>query len=224
MGDWEKNVTSEPLFAKVSRTLHTIKGIAKGVGLQRLGTLVHNFETLLDKMPRPSAGAEQNYFRIVNTWLDALVRGVEYVVDNRADVASELPEQGGEVAALQQESETTVSPQAEVVEPQQSTARIEPGEKKSIVVSALDKKRDQQLADEGAKVLAAQQSVRITSEKLDHLLNLASQAQQLGVRASQNTTRSKRSSAELQARLSSVKNSHQKDRRQGIAECQCTSG
>ena len=34
--------------------------------------------------------------------------------------------------------------------------------------SALDKKRDKQLADEGAKVLAAQQSVRITSEKLDH--------------------------------------------------------
>ena len=73
------------------------------------------------------------------------------------------------------------------------------------MASALDKRRDQQLADEGAKVLAAQQSVRITSEKLDHLLNLASQAQQLGVRASQTTTRSKRSSAELQARLSSVR-------------------
>jgi len=205
VGDWEKNITSEPLFAKVSRTLHTIKGIAKGVGLQRLGTLVHNFETLLDKMPRPNPGAESTYFRIVNTWLDALVRGVAYVVDNRADVASELPEQGGELAALQQESETIVSPQAEVVELQQSAARIETGEKRSKVASALDKRRDQQLADEGAKVLAAQQSVRITSEKLDHLLNLASQAQQLGVRASQTTTRSKRSSAELQARLSSVR-------------------
>ena len=67
------------------------------------------------------------------------------------------------------------------------------------------KKRDQQLADEGAKALAAQQSVRITAEKLDHLLNLTSQAQQLGVRSAQSTSRSKRAAAELQGRLSSVR-------------------
>ncbi len=204
VGEWEKNFASEPLLANVSRTLHTIKGIAKGVGLQRLGTLVHNFETLLDKMPKPNVGAELSYFRIVNAWLDALVRGVEYVVDNRADVSSELPGQRIE-AAVQRETQSVVSSQADVVEPEISLPRTVPGEQKSTVASALEKKRDQQLADEGAKVLAAQQSVRITSEKLDHLLNLTSQAQQLGVRASQNTTRSKRSSAELQARLSSVR-------------------
>ena len=71
------------------RTLHTIKGIAKGVGLQRLGTLVHNFETLLEKLPRPAAGEEQAYFRIVNAWLDAVVRGVEHVAEKRVDVASD---------------------------------------------------------------------------------------------------------------------------------------
>ncbi len=204
VGEWEKNIASEPLLAKVSRTLHTIKGIAKGVGLQRLGTLVHNFETLLDKLPKPGVGAELGYFRIVNAWLDAVVRGVEYVTENRADVASELPEQVGPVAP-EQEPGNLVSARAAVVEPQESATITVPSERKSPVVSALEKKRDQQLADEGAKALAAQQSVRITSEKLDHLLNLTSQAQQLGVRASQNTTRSKRSSAELQARLSSVR-------------------
>lgn len=205
VGEWEKNIASEPLFAKVSRTLHTIKGIAKGVGLQRLGTLVHNFETLLDKMPKPAVGAEQGYFRIVNAWLDAVVRGVEFVTENRADVASELPEQTAVAAPEQETQSVVVAVQAEVAEPQDSTPAPLPVDNKSPVVSALEKKRDQQLADEGAKVLAAQQSVRITSEKLDHLLNLTSQAQQLGVRASQTTTRSKRSSAELQARLSSVR-------------------
>lgn len=204
VGEWEKNIATEPLFAKVSRTLHTIKGIAKSVGLQRLGTLVHNFETLLDKMPRPNAGAQQTYFRIVNAWLDAVVRGVEYVAQNRADVASEFPEQAS-AAALEHEPQNVVSSPAVAVASQDSTRKIVLSEQKSTVVSALEKKRDQQLADEGAKVLAAQQSVRITSEKLDHLLNLTGQAQQLGVRASQNTTRSKRSSAELQARLSSVR-------------------
>jgi chemotaxis protein histidine kinase CheA len=204
VGEWEKNVAGEALFAKVSRTLHTIKGIAKGVGLQRLGTLVHNFETLLDKMPRPNVGAEQSYFHIVNAWLDAVVRGVEHVVDTRSDVASELPDEVG-AAALRQESEQVVSLQTDGAQSQETVLSVVPGEKTATIVSALDKRRDQQLADEGAKALAAQQSVRITSDKLDHLLNLASQAQQLGVRASQTTSRSKRSSAELQARLSSVR-------------------
>ncbi|HEY6130876.1 MAG TPA: response regulator [Halioglobus sp.] len=209
VGEWEKNFTSEPLFAKVSRTLHTIKGIAKGVGLQRLGTLVHNFETLLDKMPKPNAGEEQNYFRIVNAWLDAVVRGVEYVTNNRVDILSELPVQAGDDTSVQQ-VRSADAPIAEVVQvddvyPEEiAVAPIRPAVK-AAMPSSLEKKRDQQLADEGAKVLAAQQSVRITSEKLDHLLNLTSQAQQFGVRASQTTTRSKRSSAELQARLSSVR-------------------
>ena len=204
VGEWERNVTSEPLFASVSRTLHTLKGIAKGVGLQRLGTLVHNFETLLEKMPRPGGDEEQNYFRIVNAWLDAIVRGVEYVEDNRADVASEFPVPVAQTrpAAV---AESAADQQAEDAAPQQFETGIDREEIKSAGLSALEKKRDQQLADEGAKVLAAQQSVRITSEKLDHLLNLTSQAQQLGVRASQNTSRSKRSSAELQARLLSVR-------------------
>jgi len=205
VGEWEKSVASEPLFAKVSRTLHTIKGIAKGVGLHRLGTLVHNFETLLEKMPRPNAGQEQAYFRIVNAWLDALVRGVGHVSDLRADIASEFPVPVGSNATPQQVEESVELPETEDAALRQVAAKVISEEFKPAMVSALEKKRDQQLADEGAKALAAQQSVRITSEKLDHLLNLTSQAQQLGVRASQNTKRSKRSSAELQARLSSVR-------------------
>jgi chemotaxis protein histidine kinase CheA len=211
VGEWEKHVSSEPLFAKVGRTLHTIKGIAKGVGLQRLGTLVHNFETLLEKMPRPNAGEEQMYFRIVNAWLDAVVRGVEHVTEQRIDVASELPVQGIEADAEQAPAAANLSVldaieiRASKPIPKKSEGRPVQQPAQAAAVSALEKKRDQQLADEGAKVLAAQQSVRITSEKLDHLLNLTSQVQQLGVRASQNTSRSKRSSAELQARLSSVR-------------------
>ncbi|MCX2977764.1 hybrid sensor histidine kinase/response regulator [Candidatus Marimicrobium litorale] len=225
--DWEKDMANDALFTAVSRTLHTIKGIAKGVGLQRLGTLVHNFETLLEKMPSPEAGQKHEYFRVVNAWLDALVRGVEQVSNERADIASELPQQSGKAdaeAALPLSENSEAKPvesfgaAAELVAiaaetygaaDAQSAIASEPVPDQTPVAkksrtSALDKKRDKQLADEGAKVLAAQQSVRITSEKLDHLLNLTSQVQQLGVRASQNTSRGRRSSAELQARLSSV--------------------
>ena len=225
--DWEKDMANDALFTAVSRTLHTIKGIAKGVGLQRLGTLVHNFETLLEKMPSPEAGQKHEYFRVVNAWLDALVRGVEQVSNERADIASELPQQSGKAdaeAALPLSENSEAKPvegfgaAAELVAiaaetygaaDTESAIASEPVPDQTPVAkksrtSALDKKRDKQLADEGAKVLAAQQSVRITSEKLDHLLNLTSQVQQLGVRASQNTSRGRRSSAELQARLSSV--------------------
>ena len=193
-------MTLEAVFASVTRTLHTIKGIAKGVGLQRYGTLIHNFETLLEAVPRPQSGDEQDYFRMINTWLDAAVRGIEFVQERRADIASEFPVPGGELP-LEVAPVAAEEVQAEAVEPAATAPRVE----QSSAATERQKKRDQQLADEGAKALAAQQSVRITSEKLDHLLNLASQAQQLGVRSAQSTSRNKRSSAELQGRLTSVR-------------------
>lgn len=233
IGEWEKDVTVDALYADVCRTLHTVKGIAKGVGLQRMGTLVHNFETLLEGLPRPVADEEVLYFRVVNVWLDAVVRGIEHITSAREDIQSELPQIGAsakakaaEAAAVGEQGESSIekaaakdkakAPTKKTRARKKSAARKKKAEPVSeekpaqkevqvSMLSALEKKRDKQLADEGAKVLAAQQSVRMTSEKLDLLLNLASQAQQLGVRASQNTSRSKRSSAELQGRLSSVR-------------------
>lgn len=183
----EKDVVNEEVFSEVGRTLHTIKGIAKGVGLQRFGTLIHNFETLLDALPRPEQGEEQSYLRIINVWLDAVVRGIEYVEAERNDVVSELPDLGGGADTQKQKTQQAV---------EQKRARIE---------TEHDIKVERELADEGVKALASQQSVRITSEKLDHLLNLASQTQQLSVRASQIAKGSKRSASELQGRLSSVR-------------------
>ena len=202
-GEWEKDATVELAFAPIARTLHTVKGIAKGVGLQRYGTLVHNFETLLEARPCPEPGDEQDYFRMVNIWLDAVVRGIEFVREQRTDIASEFPVHGlsqtEEPAA--EESLAVHGPAATEELSSAPAPSVEPLE----AVAARHKKRDKQLADEGAKALAAQQSVRITSEKLDHLLNLTSQAQQLGVRSSQGTSRGKRASVELQSRLSSVR-------------------
>jgi chemotaxis protein histidine kinase CheA len=201
-GEWEKNPADEAAMAPVARTLHTIKGIAKGVGLQRYGTLIHNFETLLEAMPRPQEGLEGEYFRMVNAWLDAAVRGLEHVRENRCDVASEFPiravVEAPSQALAQEPLESQQEPQ-QVAEPAPQISQSKPA------ADSRQKKRDQQLADEGAKALAAQQSVRITAEKLDHLLNLTSQAQQLGVRSAQSSTRGKRAAAELQGRLSSVR-------------------
>lgn len=204
VGEWEKAPSNDSLLAEVNRTLHTIKGIAKGVGLQRFGTLIHNYETLLEGLENRDAD-EDKYFRIVNAWLDAVVRGLEFVVDHRVDIASELPVVGvssesvAAEAAPEVETKGESDDSADLVQVSAEKGKHDP------IMSALEKKRDQQLADEGAKALAAQQSVRITSEKLDHMLNLSNQAQQLGVRASQNTTRSKRSTSELMGRLSSVR-------------------
>ena len=201
IGEWERDVASEAAFVPVGRLLHTLKGIAKGVGLQRYGTLIHNFETLLEGMARPEPGAELDYFRIVNAWLDAAVRGLDFVRENRADVASEFPIPVENEAAAAQSMDAGPDAADVVEETDDAISR----NAVSQAVAARQKKRDQQLADDGAKALAAQQSVRITSEKLDHLLNLTNQAQQLGVRSAQSSNRSKRASAELQGRLSSVR-------------------
>ncbi|MCB1675691.1 MAG: response regulator [Halioglobus sp.] len=213
IGAWEKDVRADSAYVPVARILHTLKGIAKGVGLQFYGTLIHNFETLLEGMPRPEPEGEQQYFRIVNAWLDATVQGLEAVRERRADIGSEFPlfqdaagrGETGRGATGRRASDTpALAPEPAPGPATDSTERAHtPGVAQRAV--ARQKQRDQQLADEGAKALAAQQSVRITSEKLDQLLNLTNQAQQLGVRAAQNTSRSKRAAGELHGRLTSVR-------------------
>lgn len=202
LGEWEKEISSESAYLPIPRILHTLKGIAKGVGLQRYGTLIHNFETLLDGLDRPEVGEQAAYFRTVNGWLDASAKGFERIEKERTDIASELPTHSSspvldkvKAVVAQIEPELPVSVQALPDEPV--------GTPQLIATDA--KSKDKQLADEGAKVLAAQQTIRMTPEALDRLLSLTNEAQQLGVRSSQATVRSKRSAAELLTRLSSVR-------------------
>jgi chemosensory pili system protein ChpA (sensor histidine kinase/response regulator) len=197
---WEVTPQSDEAYTSVNRTLHTLKGIARGVGLQFFGTYVHNFETLLAGMARPAKPEESDYFRIVNAWLDGAVRGLEFVRENRTDVSSELPVYGGSPdgqSAEPEEPAVEATKQAMPPTPEEIAARES--------ARADRKMLDKKLADEGVRVLAAQQSVRITSDKLDHLLNLANQAQQLGVRTAQSNNRGKRANMELHGRLTSVR-------------------
>ena len=207
-GEWEKNPAEESALVPVARILHTLKGIAKGVGLQRYGTLVHNFETLLEAMPGPGNGSEDDYFRIVNAWLDAVVRGLDYVQEQRADVLSEFPQPSprplGEPESVEVLAEEVAPESTEAPAPELAATEV-PSESPRPAAAQRDRSGDKKLADEGAKALAAQQSVRITAEKLDRLLNLTSQAQQLGVRSAQSTIKGKRATAELQGRLASVR-------------------
>jgi chemotaxis protein histidine kinase CheA len=202
LGDWEKDISNETAYVPIPRILHTLKGIAKGVGLQRYGTLIHNFETLLDALERPDVGQRAAYFRMVNGWLDASAKGFEHIEKERTDIASELPTHSSapvldKVKAVAAEIEPVLPVSVQAL-PDEPVAAPE--------FSAMDaKSKDKQLADEGAKVLAAQQTIRMTPEALDRLLSLTNEAQQLGVRSSQATVRSKRSAAELLSRLSSVR-------------------
>ncbi len=198
---WEKDLACDDAYAAVSRILHTIKGIAKGVGLQFYGTLIHNFETLLSALPRPRTGSEGDYFRIVNAWLDACVRGLDHIQDSRGDIPNTLP-QGARPEPVAARESAVQSVVEAASEPAAAAPAPQPvSEANDVRARQLSKK----MADEGARALAAQQSVRITSEKLDHLLNLSNQVQQLSVRTAQSVTRSKRSSSEMQGRLVSLR-------------------
>ncbi len=203
---WEKEPGSEAAFAPVARTLHTLKGIAKGVGLQFYGTLIHNFETLLETLPKPQAGDSTDYFRIVNVWLDAAVRGLDYVQQQRVDVLSEFPQPAGAAVG---EAAAPAEPEPAPVMPEAAGGdeAIPAPAPQAPAPADVDRRQvARELADEGARVLAAQQSVRITSDKLDHLLNLANQARQLGVRTAQGSGRNRRTAEEMQGRLLSVRN------------------
>lgn len=209
IGVWEAG-DSDAVPDSVSRTLHTLKGIAKGVGLHYFGTLIHNYETLLDGLSLHSSDQDRSgYFRIVNAWLDAVVKGFESIEANRTDIVSELPvvASGKEVAEQNEQSA-----ELEIVSLTQSgnePTKIEKAVSKTVMASPLGSRftpeSEKKLADEGAKTLAAPQSIRMTSEAVDNLLNLTNQAQQLGVRSSENAVRSKFAAAESLARLSAVK-------------------
>lgn len=209
---WESAPQCDQAFTLVNRILHTLKGIAKGVGLQFYGTYIHNYETLLEGMARPPEQEEADYFRIVNAWLDGAVQGLEFVRENRTDVSSELPVSGGspDGQSAEPDMQLSIDAQAEPEEPAVAAPKQAmppaPEEIAARESARADRKLlDKKLADEGARVLAAQQSVRITSDKLDHLLNLANQAQQLGVRTAQSNARGKRANLELHGRLTSVR-------------------
>tara|TARA_R110001599_G_scaffold353188_1_gene590608 strand:- start:39352 stop:43458 length:4107 start_codon:yes stop_codon:yes gene_type:complete len=206
---WERDVTAEQAYALVTRVLHTIKGIAKGVGLHFYGTLIHNFETLLGAMPRPEAGADSEYFRRVNAWLDACVRGLDYIQGRREDISNVLPQGtdqpvvGFEEAERVEIAELVDAAEAAPVDTAEGT--FPAATDKPPVVDTQAKNQSKKIADDGARALAAQQSVRITSEKLDEMLKLSNQAQQLSVRTAQSVTRGKRASLEMQNRLASVR-------------------
>ncbi|MEH6515618.1 MAG: response regulator [Halioglobus sp.] len=201
MGEWENDINNASAFAPIPRVLHNLKGIAKGVGLQRYGTLVHNFETLLDKMPRAEEQETEAYFRIVNAWLDAAVRGFENIEKTREDIASEIPQPS--IAPLAEMQIVKATPVPVVEKAEQSFAK--PAVAQPTMKVRELKLDDKTIADEGAKTLAAQQTIRMTPEAVDHLMNLTNQAQQLGVRSSQGTVKGKLATAELQGRLTSIR-------------------
>ncbi len=216
IGSWESDRDNPEHQAEVGRVLHTIKGIAKGVGLHYFGTLIHNFETLLEELPKAGLAGGGDYFRIVNAWLDAVVRGIDFVQQQRRDIDRELPGQALVVAQSLaaeplEEAEIPVAEAVTAVPEVSAETAAAPAKAPVMPEHTPDleevrrREEDKKLADEGARVLAAQQSVRITSEKLDLLLNLTNQAQQLGVRTTQTSSRSKRATAELQGRLTSVR-------------------
>lgn len=182
IGLWEREPAGEAAQT-VGRILHTLKGIAKGVGLQRYGTLVHNFETLLLVLPGPDQADPGEYFRRIYAWLDHLVQGYEHIQAQREDVASELPLADAEQAAPAA-AEATGNAQGDVDAQRQA---------------------DRQLADAGARALAAQQTIRVSAETLDQLLNLSTEVQKLGVRAAQSTLQSRRAGGELLSRLTALR-------------------
>ena len=201
MGEWEADINNTTAFAPIPRVLHNLKGIAKGVGLQRYGTLVHNFETLLDKMPRSEEQETEAYFRIVNAWLDAAVCGFEQIEKTREDIASEIPQPS--IAPLR-EMQTIKAPLAPFVEKAEQHLAKPAAAQPTMKVREL-KLDEKTIADEGAKTLAAQQTIRMTPEAVDHLMNLTNEAQQLGVRSSQGTVKGKLATAELQGRLALIR-------------------
>jgi len=216
---WEGGLFTDEagIPAPVSHALHTLKGIAKGVGLQCYGTLIHNYETLLHSMPPALETERAGYFQIVNFWLDTATRGIEHIERTRSDVATELPisltAPSPEASAYTAVEEIEAEPAESVALPTVDKETVTPAPKAArqkiggtAQLTKVSQRGDAMpRVDRSAPALVAQQSIRMTAEALDNLLKLTNQAQQLGVRSSESTVRSKLAAAECLGRLSSVR-------------------
>ncbi|WP_231871168.1 response regulator [Halioglobus sp. HI00S01] len=177
---WEEAPT-EGMAARdsVLRCLHNLKGVARGLELSVLGTLCHNFESLLEAVPSPSTVGERHFFKVLSVWTESLVSGSEAVESTLRDVESEFPIVSGVVVtqsiidALYDENTVSDTAADDGV-----TSAVD-----SLIPSTIgqDDSEEQALAAEGMRQITQQQSVKLSVGDVDQLLNRCNQIAQLGV-------------------------------------------
>ncbi|MFL0800215.1 MAG: Hpt domain-containing protein [Agarilytica sp.] len=200
---WENNWSDDESLEEIKRILHTFKGGARLSGLNKMGDLTHDYESMLIDMGDDLSNVDDAFFAKIHDYQDQLLRAtraVKQFVEGGYDVAA-IDDGSSESDAETLEPQKTETPPESTLTPETSTAsevadssesdadadnvvKFEPKPKdKPLAANAPAEFVMPTVASSGASGQAAasvavkkagpQEVVKISAELLEELVNLA---------------------------------------------------
>ncbi len=169
----EKNPDDTTLLNDIFRSVHTIKGAAGFLGFEQMVEVTHVTEDVLNKL-------RKGEMRTTPEIMDAILASIDMIkaiLGNISEKNGRQEETGGVIAALKEILEgKPAAPDAK-----KSTAEKAAGKKTEdapVVTPAQDVKASKRAPadakpDEGAHVKEKEQSIRVDTDRLDSVMNLA---------------------------------------------------
>jgi len=189
----------EPVLG-LQRDLHTLKGGARMAGLNQIGDLSHQLESLLETIAGKQSEVTPNQYKVISKSLDQLLEMVKS--DNFGQLTS-IEEMSNEIEALLTSEGRTVEAESELdqtfFDPLNQADELDDIEED--VVSDTPKREAKK-----ANVLSGGQ-IKVNSELLDKLVNFAGEV-------SIYRSRMEQQSAELKLNIDELENTVERVRRQ----------
>ncbi len=110
---WENNWSDDASLEEIKRILHTFKGGARLSGLNKMGDLTHDYESMLIDMGDDLSNVDDAFFASLHDYQDQLLRATRAV--------KQFSEGDYEVAAIDDGSSQKDVEESDTVEPQEAT-------------------------------------------------------------------------------------------------------
>ncbi|MDX1694120.1 MAG: Hpt domain-containing protein [Ketobacteraceae bacterium] len=159
---------------ELKRLLHTLKGGARLAGLTRLGNISHNFETDLIHADVDNIPLDDAFFEKVQATYDALFEQINAVRKRGGELVQPRPEAAEPEAPETPPIPTPMPVSEDNVVP--ITAQPEPEELESFVIKNAQPPTEAAKQKEEEARAASGESVRVTAELLEDLVNLAGES------------------------------------------------
>ncbi len=150
--DLEKNPENLELLNEIFRLAHTMKGMAATMGYQKITTVAHQMEDVLDRLRKQELKVTPEIIETMFKALDVLEPLLQEVAsgeDKKVDITEIIVK----LKMIMEQKQSAAAPESKETEPET------PADEKKTVIKEGEKKR-------------TQTSVRINIEHLDNLMNL----------------------------------------------------
>ncbi len=110
---WENNWSDDASLEEIKRILHTFKGGARLSGLNKMGDLTHDYESMLIDMGDDLSNVDDAFFATLHDYQDQLLRATRAV--------KQFSDGGYDVAAIDDGSSQKDNEEPDIVDPQETT-------------------------------------------------------------------------------------------------------